>query len=784
MPELINVPWPGWQTVRLIGRGSFGTVYEIQRKLVDGATESAAVKVITLPHNPSDIEQLHNEGYDDESITASYQIQLKSIVAEYSLMRKMDGSANVVNCKDISYIQHEDGIGWDIFIRMELLTPLLKALPPQVPEELVIRIGRDICNALILCRKNEIVHRDVKPQNIFVSPNGDYKLGDFGIAKTMESTMGGTRIGTYKYMAPEVYNNQPYGSAADIYSLGLVMYWLLNMRRMPFVPLPPETMTAEQEEKAWLRRISGEKMYPPVYGSDELKRIIMKACAYDPKDRYASAVQMLEDLHILEESRATPIATPVVPVVPAVADADATVRIAAVAVDPEATLRLANGQAQERKFCTGCGAEILGQKNFCPKCGKPVAAPIAPKPADPERTVHVKHAPPVMPQPNPIPVAAAPVNQVPRPAPQSWQPAAVRPKEKKKGKGLIWVIVAILAVAILAVGAYFLFFREPAGKTTTKKSSEKQTTTKATESPEPTECTHQWGQATCTTPAVCTLCKETKGAAEGHQWEDATCTMAKHCTVCGETEGEPISHRYTQATRTEPSTCIMCGSIMGTRVMPSLKVTNLVLLNGQRPQCECKGTEAKITVPSLSNFYTSEIGVQMADGQAVDITNFNFAKNGDTITITFQDPLIEGVYEFTFVCEGGEVHLSLLYGYEGDIYMTINSIGWTNRKFQNAKTKGYLVQMPNSMETSNNIAEATVFANKSKMCDIVMVDENTADAVPFVGFAPLVTKQYSVFGGADYLVFTYDGWYLTADDTGRVYFTKTLTDACYWTYAA
>lgn len=299
MAELVKAPWSDWETVRMIGRGSFGTVYEIQRKLVDEDTESAALKVITIPQNPSDVEELYSEGYDDESITATFISHLKSIVAEYSLMRKMDGSANIVNCKDIRYIQHDDGIGWDIFIRMELLTPLMKALPADTAEQTIIKIGKDICNALVLCKKHEIIHRDIKPQNIFVSSNGDYKLGDFGIAKTVEKTMGGTKIGTYKYMAPEVYNNQPYGSAADIYSLGLVLYWLLNERRMPFMPLPPAKLGAGMDEEARHRRLSGEKLPAPAHGSDELKQIVLKACAYDPKDRYTSAAAMLDDLNKL-----------------------------------------------------------------------------------------------------------------------------------------------------------------------------------------------------------------------------------------------------------------------------------------------------------------------------------------------------------------------------------------------------------------------------------------------------------------------------------------------------
>ena len=58
MSDLCKSPWAEWKTVRVIGRGSFGTVYEIRRRLVDGTVENAAMKVITLPQNPGDVEEL------------------------------------------------------------------------------------------------------------------------------------------------------------------------------------------------------------------------------------------------------------------------------------------------------------------------------------------------------------------------------------------------------------------------------------------------------------------------------------------------------------------------------------------------------------------------------------------------------------------------------------------------------------------------------------------------------------------------------------------------------
>jgi serine/threonine protein kinase len=290
--------YPGWETVQRIGSGSFGAVYEIRRNLF-GTVEKAALKQISIPQDEGDVQELYSSGYDDASITAHYESYLADIVKEYQLMAEMKGHTNVVYCDDIRYIQKDKGIGWDIYIKMELLTPLMKALEKAADEERIVKLGKDLSSALVLCRSRNIIHRDIKPQNIFISKDGDFKLGDFGIAKTAEKTSGGTKIGTYNYMAPEVYNNQPYGHGADLYSLGLVLYWLLNNRRLPFYPAPPAVPKTSDMEQARIRRFRGEPIPAPAHGSEALKRIVLKACAFDPRDRYQRAEDLLRDLEAL-----------------------------------------------------------------------------------------------------------------------------------------------------------------------------------------------------------------------------------------------------------------------------------------------------------------------------------------------------------------------------------------------------------------------------------------------------------------------------------------------------
>lgn len=96
----------------------------------------------------------------------------------------------------------------------------------------MIRLGKDICRALILCEERNIIHRDIKPDNIMISRFGDFKLGDFGVARVQVTRRTRQRWERTAMQAPEVEHMQKYGKEADIYSLGITLYWLLNNRRM------------------------------------------------------------------------------------------------------------------------------------------------------------------------------------------------------------------------------------------------------------------------------------------------------------------------------------------------------------------------------------------------------------------------------------------------------------------------------------------------------------------------------------------------------------------------
>ncbi len=291
-----------WKIKNKLGEGNFGAVYEIEREDF-GTTYHAALKTITIPKNQAELDSILDDGMDATSAESYLQQFVEKIVSEFVLMSKLKGNSHIVSYEDHQVIKHKDGIGWDILIRMELLTPMMSYMKTtSITKRDVIKLGIDMCRALELCQKYNIIHRDIKPENIFISDSGDFKLGDFGIAKEVEKTQSGlTKTGTQTYMAPEVYKGQPYGSSVDLYSLGVVLYRLLNHNRAPFMPQYPNPISYSDRERALIMRMGGHH-FPAPSGVEEgcrLAEIALKACSFNPDDRYSSPTQMREDLEAI-----------------------------------------------------------------------------------------------------------------------------------------------------------------------------------------------------------------------------------------------------------------------------------------------------------------------------------------------------------------------------------------------------------------------------------------------------------------------------------------------------
>ncbi|BCN32357.1 protein kinase domain-containing protein [Anaeromicropila herbilytica] len=294
--------WNSWYIDSLIGEGSFGSVYRIVREEF-GEKYYSALKVISIPKNQNEIKQVYFEGMDNESASHYFSEIVEDIYKEIVLMSKLKGKTNIVSYEDHQILKRKDEVGYDILIRMELLQGLNEyATNKKMTNLEVIKMGKDICNALILCQKQDIMHRDIKPDNIFVSKDGDFKLGDFGIAKKVEKTESAMSIkGSYEYMAPEVYLGKEYDSRVDIYSLGIVLYTFLNNRKIPFIPAEAQVIRHGERQEALRSRFRGESIPKPVLASEALSNVVLKAIDYDPNKRYMSAEEFLEALSNLKE---------------------------------------------------------------------------------------------------------------------------------------------------------------------------------------------------------------------------------------------------------------------------------------------------------------------------------------------------------------------------------------------------------------------------------------------------------------------------------------------------
>lgn len=303
--QIGDVVLGNWVILREIGKGSFGKVYVVGHE--DDQSITSALKVITVPRDEQEVrDTANNESMDYEELSEYFYDMVKDLKTEFELQFKVKGSGHVVAYEDHKVVPHKDAfgrdvLGWDILIRMELLTPLLTwAYEHPMTRGDIIRLGIHMCKALEACQIHDILHRDIKPENIFVSATGDYKLGDFGVARTMEKTVSNmSKKGTYNYMAPEVSKgddcNSKFKFTADIYSVGIVLYRLLNRNRLPFLPPAPQPVTMRDRDQALARRMKGERLPLPLNAQDRLGEIVCKAASYDPAQR-PDAVEMRREL--------------------------------------------------------------------------------------------------------------------------------------------------------------------------------------------------------------------------------------------------------------------------------------------------------------------------------------------------------------------------------------------------------------------------------------------------------------------------------------------------------
>src|SRR5437667_4570047 len=177
------------------------------------------------------------------------------------------------------------------YLEGKTLKELLVARGPT-PVRVAIDYTRQILSALDFAHRGGVVHRDIKPHNVIVAPDGRLKVTDFGIARSGSSQMteAGSIIGTAQYLSPEQAQGAPVDQRSDLYSVGVVLYEMLTgsvpftgdtpleiaMKHLSEVPVPPSEVRPELPE--------------------DLDLIVLRALAKDSEDRYQTGEEMDSDL--------------------------------------------------------------------------------------------------------------------------------------------------------------------------------------------------------------------------------------------------------------------------------------------------------------------------------------------------------------------------------------------------------------------------------------------------------------------------------------------------------
>ena len=295
----------GYTVTEKIDAGSFGTVYKVIKTNASGSY-IRALKHIRIPTDKQYRSVLNSMGGDKRKVQDYFEHMLNNIVTEIKILNELSEleTRNIVRYYENDIVIEESPKRYDVYILMEYLMSLDKhILTREYTVNDVVKMAQDILSGIRLCHDYGIVHRDIKEENIFVSDRGEYKIGDFGVSKILKDTIKMESLkGTPNYLAPEVYlGREGYNKTVDLYSLGIVVYKLLNYGRGPFLPQFPEEYFEEDENKAFEKRMSGKKPALPVLGGEKIGNVVVTAIS-NSEERFKTAREFIDELAIATEN--------------------------------------------------------------------------------------------------------------------------------------------------------------------------------------------------------------------------------------------------------------------------------------------------------------------------------------------------------------------------------------------------------------------------------------------------------------------------------------------------
>ena len=278
--------WGDWYRVNELGVSDYGEVVEAEKP---GGGEAGRAVIRHIRYRAKD---------GQDAVLEHTRAHLKTLLwREIQLSRY----PNHVAIEEYEIRDCADPPGFDVFIQTERLTSL-----PEYREKRafsvrsVIDFGISILSKL---EQEESVYHNIRPNNIFLNKNGYYRLDAFDAARKLRRSERDLPAEKFDFMAPEACFEQKTTVRSDIYSLGMVMYWLLNDGGLPFLPPAPTPVTPEAREEALRRRVlSGETPPPPADCPKKLADVILRACACRPEKRWPSLEKMANELKALKRT--------------------------------------------------------------------------------------------------------------------------------------------------------------------------------------------------------------------------------------------------------------------------------------------------------------------------------------------------------------------------------------------------------------------------------------------------------------------------------------------------
>lgn len=269
----------------------YGDRYQVNEKLARGGMAEVFEAHDTLLDRPVALKVLFPELSTNESFVARFR-------------REAQAAANLSHPNIVSVFDWGSSEN-TYYIVMELvegktLSKVIRESAPLEPK-VAAAIASDVAAALSFAHKNGVVHRDIKPSNVLITPDGQVKVADFGIARALSGdsdlTQTGSIMGTATYLSPEQAQGQSIDGRSDVYSLGVVLFEMIT-GAVPFTGDSPLAIAYRHVQEA---APLPTKFNPEIPA--DLEAIVMKAMAKSPEDRYQTAAEMRSDLNRFEQGK-------------------------------------------------------------------------------------------------------------------------------------------------------------------------------------------------------------------------------------------------------------------------------------------------------------------------------------------------------------------------------------------------------------------------------------------------------------------------------------------------